>query len=82
MHKPLVPHWQSVKRLLTYLKHTITFGLVFHRSSSTLLQAYSDADWASSCDDRRSTGGLYIFLGPKLNLMELSQASNSCSFKY
>jgi hypothetical protein len=66
LQKPTVLHWQSVKRLLRYLKQTIHFGLQIQRSSSTVLQAFTDADWAGSRDDRRSTGGYCIFLGQNL----------------
>jgi hypothetical protein len=66
MHKPTELHWQSVKRLLRYLKQTIQHGLQFYASTSTNLQAFSDADWAGSRDDRRSTRGYCIFLGRNL----------------
>ena len=66
MHKPTVIHWQSAKRLLRYLKQTLHFGLQIYRSSCTTLQAFSDADWAGSRDDRRSTGSFCIFLGNNL----------------
>jgi hypothetical protein len=66
MHNPLLPHWQTAKRLLRYLKQTLEFGLKIQHSSSHVLQAYSDADWAGSRDDRRSTGGYCVFLGTNL----------------
>jgi hypothetical protein len=66
MHKPTQTHWQSIKRLLRYLKSTIQFGLQIHRSSCNMLQAFCDADWAGNKDDRRSTGSFCVFLGKNL----------------
>jgi hypothetical protein len=51
MHKPTHLHWQSIKHLLRYLKQTIHFGLHIRPSSTTVLQAFTDADWAGSRDD-------------------------------
>jgi hypothetical protein len=66
MHQPLQPHWQAVKRILQYLKHMLSHGLLISRTSSLQLQAYSDADWAGCPDDRRSTGANCVFLGSNL----------------
>jgi hypothetical protein len=66
MHRPTSLHLQAVKRILRYLKSTLTFGLLLRRSTSRTLQAYSDADWAGCPDDRKSTGGFCVFLGPNL----------------
>ena len=66
MHKSTVLHWQSAKRLLRYLKQTLTFGLQIYRTSCHTLQDFSDADWAGSRDDRCSTGNFCIFLGNNL----------------
>lgn len=41
-------------------------GLHIRRSLSTLVSAFSDADWAGCADDRRSTGGFAVFLGSNL----------------
>jgi histone deacetylase 1/2 len=66
LHAPTTTHWTAVKRILRYIKDTLGVGLSFQRSSSTLLSAFSDADWAGCPDDRRSTGGFAIFIGPNL----------------
>ena len=44
MHRPTNIHWQAVKRILHYLKHTISHGLLFTKNTSSLLEAYFDAD--------------------------------------
>jgi histone deacetylase 1/2 len=66
LHAPTTAHWTAAKRILRYVQGTIHVGLTFQRSSSSLLSAFSDADWAGCLDDRRSIGGFAIFLGPNL----------------
>ncbi|KAF5462462.1 hypothetical protein F2P56_018466, partial [Juglans regia] len=61
MHQPKEPHWQAVKRILRYLKHTISFGLYFSNQTDQALHSFSDADWAGDSDDRRSESAYCIF---------------------
>ena len=44
----------------------MSLGLTLTASASTDLVAYSDADWASCPDTRRSTSGYCVYLGPSL----------------
>ncbi|XP_071680467.1 uncharacterized protein [Lolium perenne] len=66
LHAPTTVHWTAVKRILRYVSGTMSLGLTFRRSSSTLVSAFSDADWAGCVDDRRSTGGFAVYFGPNL----------------
>jgi histone deacetylase 1/2 len=67
LHAPRCAHWSAVKRILRYVKGTLSHGLLMRPSSTMpLLSAFSDADWAGNPDDRRSTGGFAIFYGGNL----------------
>ena len=65
MANPLDSHWKAVKRILRYLASSIDYGLHI-KASNTSLTAFSDSDWASDIDDRRSVGGYCVFFGKNL----------------
>jgi histone deacetylase 1/2 len=66
LHAPTTEHWTTVKRILRYVKDTVTTGITFVKSPYVYLSAFSDADWAGCLDDRRSTGVFAIFVRPNL----------------
>ncbi|RVW89378.1 Retrovirus-related Pol polyprotein from transposon RE1 [Vitis vinifera] len=66
MHRPTSTHWSSIKRILRYLKGTITHGLLLQPSAHFTIQAYTDADWGAQPDDRRSSSGYLVYLGNNL----------------
>ncbi|KAK9144280.1 hypothetical protein Sjap_004183 [Stephania japonica] len=63
---PTVTHWQALKRVLRYLKGTTDMGICFRPSSHLYVTGFSDADWATSPDDRRSVAGYAVYLGCNL----------------
>ena len=62
MSDPSKEHWAGIKRLLRYIKGTLSYGLMFEadEGESTNLYGYADANWAGDVDTRRSTSG-YVF---------------------
>lgn len=66
MHAPREPHLQLLKRIIRYVKGTIDYGLHIHKSPSSDLVAYSNADWAGCPDTRRSTSGYCVYYGGNL----------------
>ncbi|GKA27936.1 ribonuclease H-like domain-containing protein [Tanacetum coccineum] len=52
------PHFSALKRILRYVRGTLDYGLQLFSSSTTVLVAYSDADWAGCPTTRRSTSGV------------------------
>ena len=69
MASPMDSHWEVVKRILRYLKGTLSHGLLLQPASTVkplAFYAFCDANWASDVDDRCSTSGAAIFLGPNL----------------
>ncbi len=60
---PTKAHWDAVKPIFSYLKGTLNYGITFGDSDSrNELLAYTDADFASNQDDRRSTTGVILLL--------------------
>lgn len=66
MAAPTSDHWIVVKRILRYLHNTIDMGLTLVKNDSSLLSAFSDADWAGNQDDRRNTGRYVVYHGTNL----------------
>ena len=67
MHNPKEDHLQAIFRILRYPKGSPERGLLFSKQDKSLdVEAFTDADWASSIDDRRSTSGYCTFLGENL----------------
>ncbi|KAG8475942.1 hypothetical protein CXB51_032958 [Gossypium anomalum] len=62
MHAPTNLHMVALKRILRYLRGTLSHGLVFHRSERLSLVGYADANWGLDFDDRRSTTGYCVYL--------------------
>jgi hypothetical protein len=63
---PHTLHHQVVQRIFRYLKQTLEFGIWYSTFSSLDLVGFSDADFAGSAIDRKSTSGTYHFLGSPL----------------
>jgi hypothetical protein len=66
MHDPRKPHMDAVERILRYLKSAPGKGLLFTKNNHLKVEGYTDADWAGSANDRRSTSGYFTFVGGNL----------------
>lgn len=62
MNNPTEEHMTTVQRILRYLKMTPGKGLFFKKNAARGVEVYSDADWAGSITDRRSTSGLCTYV--------------------
>lgn len=61
---PSNEHWIAAKRILKYLKSTINLGIKYNGTNDNVnhLIAYSDADYASCSDTRKSISGVVLIL--------------------
>jgi hypothetical protein len=62
MHSPYEVHLEAVYRILRYLKSTPGKGLFFKKSEEKTIETYTNADWAGSVTDRRSTSGYCTYI--------------------
>uniref|UniRef100_A0AAV1VDZ4 Polyprotein n=1 Tax=Peronospora matthiolae TaxID=2874970 RepID=A0AAV1VDZ4_9STRA len=64
LENPGAQHWNAAIRVLRYLKTTRQHGIIYKGGTgSVTAEAYSDADWGSNLDDRRSVSGVMIMIG-------------------
>ncbi|RVW31850.1 Copia protein [Vitis vinifera] len=66
MHDPREPHLQAAYRVLHYMKGNPENIILFKKNNTLALEAYTDADYAGSLVDRRSTPRYCTFLGGNL----------------
>jgi hypothetical protein len=66
MHDPRKAHMDAVERILRYLKSNPGKGILFSNHGNLKVEGYTDADWAGSKNDRRSTSGYFTFVGGNL----------------
>jgi hypothetical protein len=55
-------HLQAVKRVLRYIKGTLSYGIFYKQSGNTELLAYTNNDYAGDLEDRKSTSSFLFVL--------------------
>jgi hypothetical protein len=80
-------HGEGIKRVLRYLKGTMSKGLTYNGADpSTVLTIYCDADWETDPEDRHSRSGVVCFLGKNLVSWSYRKQStpsvSSCEAEY
>jgi hypothetical protein len=66
LHNPNEDHMDAVIRILRYLKASLGKGLMFSKNSHLKITGHTDADWAGSISDRKSTSDYFMFVGGNL----------------
>ena len=66
MSSSIVDHWANVEQILCYLKGGPGCGILYNNHGHNRFDCFTDADWAGSKEDRRSTTGYYVFVGGNL----------------
>ena len=60
-NNPGPEHWEIVLNIFKYVQKTKHLQLIFTRQGETIVKGFTDSDWESCMDTRRSTTG-YVFL--------------------
>jgi len=60
MVEPNRAHWATAKHVLSYIQGTVEHGLLYTQGNDIGLSGFTDANWAGSSIDRKSTTGYYF----------------------
>ena len=89
LSRPTEGDWTLLKQVMRYVRGTVDRKLHFTKCTEEMeLVGYSDADWASNVEDRRSTTGYYFQLnsnGPAISWKSRKQqnvALSTCEAEY
>lgn len=63
LSNPTELHWQALQRVLQYISENPFLGIMIHRTKSTTVEVFSNADWARDVFDRRSHGRFVMYYG-------------------
>ncbi|KAL3749975.1 hypothetical protein ACJRO7_011017 [Eucalyptus globulus] len=66
LSSPRTSHWDAVIWILRYLKKAPGKGIIYQNHGHIRVEGFSDANWAESLDDRRSTTGYCTLVGGNL----------------
>jgi len=66
LNSPCQEHMNALIRILKYIKGSPGKGLIYEDKGQTQIVGYSDADWAGSPIDRRSTSRYCVLVGGNL----------------
>lgn len=69
LSRPSDNHWRAAQHVLSYLNTTKHLRLRLGSATNERLHGYSDSDWASTVEDRRSTTGW-------VNQLEVTSTTN------
>ena len=75
MQAPKKPHLDGVRRTLRYVRATLDYALFYVVGVPVELYGYTNADWAGSITDRRSTSGFMFSLGGVLLSLGVARSS-------
>jgi len=65
MKNPRESHWKEAKRIIHYVRGTVQFEIHYSVEATPLLVRFTDFDWASDPDDRKSIVSYVFTLGSR-----------------
>ncbi|XP_019447266.1 PREDICTED: uncharacterized protein LOC109350492 [Lupinus angustifolius] len=66
MANPILNHYKAINGVLRYIKGIPGQGLFYSTTPSIHIKGYTDSDWVTCPDTKRSISGFFMYLGSSL----------------